>query len=106
MRQVYALLDRLPHESKSLWRAKSLGGPELKDYSKFLGWDANTYVMADMIDAVNQSTAIFVGANNENNKVPDITPYPRPGRTPDKPTETLADFGTTLKNLFGNGLAS
>ena len=106
IRRVYALLDRLPHEPKSLWRAKSLGGPELKDYSQYLGWDANTYVMADLIDAVNQHSAYFVGANSPNNKVPEVTPYPRPGQTPNKPTETLADFGTTLKNLFGSGLAS
>ena len=106
IRRVYALLDRLPHEPKSVWRAKSLGGPELKDYSKFMGWDANTYVMADLIDAVNQSSALFVGANTENNKVPDITPYPRPGKTPDKPTETLDDFGSKLKSLFGPGIAS
>lgn len=106
IRRAIALLDRLPHEPKSIWRAKLLGGPELKDFSKFIGWDAIAYLLADLIDAVNQSSAIYVGSNSPTNKVPDITPYPRPGKAPDKPSESLADFGNTLKSLFGSGLSS
>lgn len=82
------------------------GGPELKDYSKFIGWDANTYILADLIDAVHYQSAIVIAANSENHEVPDIPPYPRPGDKEEikPPTETLANFGDKLINLFGPGI--
>jgi hypothetical protein len=100
------LLTRLTFEPMSVWRAKQLGGPELKDYGKFIGWDADTYVLADLIDAMNNSTATLVAINTpEGSKPPEPVIYPRPGieTASAQPTETLDDFGSKLAAMFGSG---
>lgn len=101
VRRALALLDRLTHESRSVWRAKQLGGSELKDYSRYLDWNATTYVIADLIDAVNQNSAYLIGINSDGNKMPDVPPYPRPGHETTKPKSSLDDFvGGQLIQLF------
>jgi hypothetical protein len=106
VRQALQLLTRLTFEPMSVWRAKQLGGPELKDYGKFIGWDADTYVLADLIDAMNQNTATIIAINSpEGSKPPETVIYPRPGveTASAKPTETLEDFGSKLAAMFGPG---
>lgn len=105
IRRAYTLLDRLRHEPNSVWRAKQLAGPELKDFSEFLGWDAKVYALADLIDAVNQNTSMLVAVNSESHEVPEVTPYPRPGRQAEseETKENLEDFGSKLLTLFSPG---
>lgn len=82
-----------------------LGGPELKDYSRFIGWDATTYVVADLVDAMNLNTKILIDINSEKAS-PDVVLYQRPGEMPSttvQPTETLDDFGNRLRMMFGPG---
>lgn len=80
-----------------------LGGPELEDYVKFLGWDANTYIMADLIDTVRENTAVYIGSKSEDRKVPTFDPYPRPDTQKVKPKQSLDDFAGGLATLFGPG---
>jgi hypothetical protein len=105
VRRAIQLLSRLCFEPMSVWRAKELGGPELKDYCKFIGWHADTYVLADLVDAMNHNTATVIAVNSDaQSKAPEPLIYPRPGETPStQPTETLADFGNKLSTLFGPG---
>jgi len=107
LRRALALLDRLSDEPKSIWRAKQLGGPELKDYTKWIGWDANTYLLADLYDAIQQNSALLIAVNSDKHEVPEIPPYPRPSDKPvEKPTQSLDDFASKLVSLFGPGIAS
>lgn len=89
----------------SVWRAKELGGPELKDYGKYIGWNADTYVLADLVDAMNQNTAMVISVYSEQGSTPpEPIIYPRPGQqVKTQPTESLADFGNKLAGLFGPG---
>ena len=104
------MLDRLTDEPKSLWRAKQLGGPELKDYYPYIGWDATTYVIADLIDELRVSNYYFLMANADDKakaKIEEPKPYPRPGhKQVESPKRSLDDFAGTLINLFGPGIAS
>lgn len=107
VRRALQLLDRLSYEPKSLWRAKAFGGSELDKYSAYLGWDPTTYVIADLIDAVNINTLTVIAANSDGKSQPDFEPYPRPGVGKEtKPTETLDSFGSKLMTMFGPGIAS
>lgn len=103
VRQALQLIDRLSFEPKSIWRAKYFGGSELKDYGKFYDWNATTYVMADVVDAINHNSAMI--ASVFGSEAPEVQPYPRPGNEPEAapPTESLADFGNKLAGLFGPG---
>lgn len=110
IRRAYYLLDRLKYEPKSVWRAKQLGGPELKDYSRFLDWDSRCDLMADTIDAVNFSSWVALAINSPQNSQPPLPdPYPRPSddvkknAAVKKPEQTLDDFGKVLRGMFGPG---
>lgn len=94
IRQAVTLINRLSFEPMSIWRAKEFGGPELESYSRYIGWDANSYILADVVDAVNSNTSSFIAANSSGNNVPELKPYPRPGQGEDKPTPvaSLDDF--------------
>jgi hypothetical protein len=109
IRRAYALLGRLPHEPQSIWRAKELGGSELKDYSKYLGWNAGVYTLADLIDAVNINTRTLQAINSpEGTQLPEFKPYPRPDfEEVEKPAaaSSLDDFAGKLFNMFGPGIA-
>ena len=106
VRRALQLIDRLGHEPKSIWRAKTFGGSELKDYQKFIGWDANTYLMADMIDAVSLNTLIIMSALSDGKNVPEFEPYPRPGvGKTTAPAQTLDDFARGLAGMFGTNVA-
>lgn len=102
VRQALQLIERLGFEPKSIWRAKAFGGSELKDYQKYFGWDSNSYVLADLIDAVNINTLTLV-ASNSDGKAPDFEPYPRPGSAdkPETPVQSLDDFARGLAGMFG-----
>lgn len=105
-----SLIQRLKYEPRSVWRAKQLGGPELKDHIRYVGWDANSDILADLFDALNQQTRHQILANTPPEKqknVPEIEPYPRPGigevKQPEPPKQSLADFGTQLRMMFAAG---
>lgn len=68
-KQVLSLIQSLPPESRTV--AAIRGGPE------FLGWGADRYLMAALIDAVNQNTFAFVSANSKKKPKPP-QPVPRP----------------------------
>jgi len=84
-------IQRLPYEPKSLWRAMQLGGPE------HLGWSAETYKLADLIDAVQINTVIT--ANVGSKKAPEMPePVYRPSVKEDHdeeieiPKQSLEEF--------------
>lgn len=100
IRRAYTLLGRLADDSRSVWRAKQLGGPELKDYARWLNWDADTFILADIFDAIQINTNAFVGANSQGNQMPEFKPYPRPtDKAVEKPKSSLDDFANTLITL-------
>lgn len=109
MQLAASLIQRLKYEPRSVWRAKQLGGPELKDHMRFIGWDASTDVLADIYDAINANTrTIMAIVSEDESKIPDIPHYPRPGDdTPEvkeeKPKPSLEDFGAQLRGLFAAG---
>lgn len=93
-----------------MWRAKQLGGPELKDHIRFVGWDANSDILADLIDAVNAQSHLHMSINTPTEKkheIPELDPYPRPGveevKTPEPPKQSLEDFGMQLRSMFAAG---
>lgn len=108
IRQAYAFIGRLGIEPKSIWRAKQLGGPELKNYQPYFGFDMTANVIADLIDTVREQTLTIMSVNAPpGHKLPELHPYPRPGMNKvkiDEPKESLADFGSKLIGLFGAGI--
>lgn len=104
VRQAVSLIGRLNYEPRSIWRAKQLGGPELQNYSRYIGWDTNTGVLADLIDTVNQLSMTVVSLVAEGqDKLPEVPSYPRPGtdvKPNEQPQETLDDFGAKLRMMF------
>lgn len=107
IRRAYSLISRLGYEPKSIWRAKQLGS-ELETQAHHFGWDSNSAVLADVYDAVNQLTLTLMSVNSpEGAKLPELEPYPRPGAkakaTPEKPKESLDDFASKLRGMFGPG---
>lgn len=110
LRRAYSYIQRLVYEPKSVWRAKQLGGPELKDHINYYGWDANSAILADLYDALNVNTRTMIAQNTPAEKqgsIPEITPYPRPGveevKKPEPPKQSLADFGMQLRGMFAAG---
>lgn len=110
LRRAVSYINRLVYEPKSVWRAKQMGGSELKDHIQYYGWDANSSILADMFDAINQQTRHQIIANTDEkhrDKVPEIDPYPRPGvgevKQPEPPKQSLADFGMQLRGMFAAG---
>ena len=108
LRQATSLIQRLMYEPKSVWRAKQLGGPELKDHIRYFGWDANSDILADVFDAINGNTRTIMSiVSQDQSKVPDLEPYPRPGleevKAPEPPKQSLADFGLQLRGVFAAG---
>jgi hypothetical protein len=74
-RYCLALVENLPIESATYSSHIAEG-----DRSA-MGWDRNTYVMADLIDAINILHTTLVRANSNNpKKVKDPEPYERPGQ--------------------------
>lgn len=99
-RRAWSYLDRLVYEPMSVWRAKQMGGPELKDYIKFIGWDAKAYILADIADAIQMDMNVTLAANSKDHKLPELQPYPRPSdKKVEKPSAKLEDFAGTLLNL-------
>lgn len=47
IRPVEALLARIPHEERSLWRAENLGGPD------HFGWGLDRMILATIANASN-----------------------------------------------------
>ncbi|MEO3860122.1 hypothetical protein [Acrocarpospora sp. B8E8] len=83
---VLALIRHLPLDSAYV---SALRGTE------YTGWDRNTYVMADLYDAIRELAYLYVSSHAENpKKVKPFPPYPRPGvqvaAKPAKPTPLLA----------------
>jgi len=108
VRRAASYIQRLIYEPKSVWRAKQLGGPELKDHIRYFGWDANSDILADVFDAINGNTRTIMSiVSQDQSKVPDIDPYPRPGveevKAPEPPKQSLADFGSQLRMMFAAG---
>lgn len=64
-------MGRLPHDS--LTRALASGG------SQYFGWDPDRYMLADLIDAINNNT--LATGNWKKGQVPKFQPYPRPEET-------------------------
>lgn len=104
IRRAMAYLDRLCYEPRSVWRAKQLGGSELKDYAPYIGWDQTHTMLADLSDQVQYLTKLYLGANSESRKVEEVDPYPRPNlKKIEKPSASLDNFVGNLLNMFGPG---
>lgn len=65
---LWECIKRLAYDPQSLWRAKLLGG------EKWLGWDINSYLIADLIDA----TVFQTNATAVNKKAKPGKPVERP----------------------------
>lgn len=72
-RLALVLIGQLPIESRFM--AAHRGGAE------FLGWGTDRYMMATLIDAVNQNTYVTVAANSGRKKPPKPKPMERPEAT-------------------------
>jgi hypothetical protein len=82
-------------------------GSELETQAHHFGWDSNSAVLADVYDAVQQLTLTLMSVNSpEGSKLPELDPYPRPGakaKVVEKPKESLDDFASKLRGMFGPG---
>ncbi|MFF4815089.1 hypothetical protein ACFY2K_10930 [Kitasatospora sp. NPDC001309] len=95
-RFVLALIGTFPDDSATL--AALRGGREA------LGWDARTYVLADLVDAVQALTHVQVAKASKNPRsVERPTPYPRPyAKKPRRPAGT-SPFAAALQREVGEG---
>jgi hypothetical protein len=74
-RKALALIKTLPLDSATV--ASLQGGEE------FRGWDSHMYMLANVIDAINQNTYVLVSANSKRKpKRPE--PIPRPAKQKSK----------------------
>lgn len=84
-----ALLNRLPFEPWSMYRANELGGPE------HLGWTPDTYKLAEQVDSTNLSVSAIrhMGAKGKM-KIPEPTYRPKVKEIEEKIADStsLADF--------------
>lgn len=71
--QLLVLIKQLPPSSRTV--AALRGGPV------YLGWDADRYMFASLIDAVNQNTHAVIAANSGKKKPKAPKPFPRPEAT-------------------------
>lgn len=71
---LVGLIERLPHEPRSLWRARQLGGEE------FFGWSGDSTRLADLID-LTEFTARASAVNKA--KPAQIAPRPQPKQEPE-----------------------
>ncbi|WP_158881994.1 D site-binding protein [Amycolatopsis anabasis] len=76
-RRALALVRQLPLESATV--AALRGGPE------FRGWGTDRYLLAMLIDAVNDNTFAFISANSKRKPQPP-KPVERPGKAAQKNT--------------------
>ncbi|MFB8167327.1 hypothetical protein ACFC60_05145 [Kitasatospora purpeofusca] len=95
-RYVLALIGTLPDDSATL--AAIRGGREA------LGWGPQTYVLADLVDAVQALTHVQVAKASKNPRtVERPKPYPRPyAKTSRRPTGTNP-FAAALQREVGEG---
>ncbi|MFI2609659.1 hypothetical protein [Kitasatospora sp. NPDC018619] len=95
-RFILALIGTLPDDSATV--AALRGGREA------LGWDARTYVLADLVDAVQALTHVQVAKAAKNPRsVERPKPYPRPyAGKPRRPTGT-SPFAAALQREVGEG---
>lgn len=95
-RLVLALIGTLPDDSATV--AALRGGREA------LGWDARTYVLADLVDAVQALTHVQVAKVSKNPRtVERPKPYPRPyAKRTGRPTATNP-FAQALQREVGEG---
>lgn len=85
---MLSFVEGLPHEGmfNAMRRAKST-----EDYHRFLGWDTNAAIGADIFDAIYANTRMT--GMWEKNKVPDFPPYPnRPAPPKEKKKLTVRDL--------------
>lgn len=72
---VLSLIQQLPPGSRTI--AEIRGGPQ------FVGWDADRYLTASLVDAVRENTYAVIAANSAKGKKPKPPkPIDRPRRTP------------------------
>ncbi|MER7705468.1 hypothetical protein ABTX81_21570 [Kitasatospora sp. NPDC097605] len=95
-RYVLALIGTLPDDSATV--AALRGGREA------LGWSAGTYVLADLVDAVQALTHVQVAKASKNPRsVAAPKPYPRPyAKRTGRPTGTNP-FAAALQREVGEG---
>ncbi|MFJ7909022.1 hypothetical protein [Kitasatospora sp. NPDC096204] len=95
-RFVLALIGTFPDGSATV--AALRGGREA------LGWDARTYVLADLVDAVQALTHVQVAKASKNPRaVESPKPYPRPyAKRNSRPTGT-SPFAAALQREVGEG---
>ncbi|MFJ5233958.1 hypothetical protein ACIQBJ_29155 [Kitasatospora sp. NPDC088391] len=96
-RYVLALIGTLPDDSATV--AAMRGGREA------LGWDAGTYVLADLVDAVQALTHVQVAKAAKNPRtVERPKPYPRPyAKKARRPTGASNPFSAALQREVGEG---
>ena len=79
-----ALVERLPLESRSEYRAAILG------FFDFIGWDTNSSLLADVFDATQQGTRALVKVQGGRMKAPSA--HPRPERKRVITSDDVASF--------------
>jgi hypothetical protein len=89
-RQVLALLRQLPPESRTV--AALRGGEQ------FQGWGVDRYLMASIVDAIQQNTYAFISANSKRKPK-----APEPVKRPSKDSGPQRDNKT---NMFRQQLAA
>ncbi|WP_406111274.1 hypothetical protein [Kitasatospora purpeofusca] len=95
-RLVLALIGTLPDDSATL--AALRGGREA------LGWDAATYVLADLVDAVQALTHVQVAKGAKNPRsVERPKPYPRPYAKRAGRPSGINPFAAALQREVGEG---
>ncbi|MFJ2775692.1 hypothetical protein [Kitasatospora sp. NPDC087315] len=96
-RYVLALIGTLPDDSATL--AALRGGREA------LGWDAATYVLADLVDAVQALTHVQVAKASKNPRsVEKPQPYPRPyAKRARRSSGASNPFSAALQREVGEG---
>ncbi|MFJ1756013.1 hypothetical protein [Kitasatospora sp. NPDC088134] len=95
-RYVLALIGTLPDDSATM--AAVRGGREA------LGWDARTYVLADLVDAVQALTHVQVAKSAKNPRtVERPKPYPRPYAKKARKAAGTSPFAAALQREVGEG---
>lgn len=86
-----ALIEHLPIESAFKSRALCEGGEQ--DF----GWDRNTFIMAELLDAIHSMHTSFIRSKVKNPKSVQVpAPYRRPGHAHDNETKKYNPFSNAL----------
>lgn len=91
VRLCVALLGRLQHEPRSLYRANQLGGPE------HFGWGPAEYQLANLSDQVQANTIATIKAAGSKKRM-SLDPAYRPPLKRERAPRSLADVDYSFFN--------